>query len=188
MLSSSNLHLGEEKNVSEEHHCNTSFTKELNSPNPAASVSINNHKRNRQSYSEKERFQSESVSAQQTETCIFLSEKKSPLEDKPSEGIIIELKDNNISDKIDTHFDRCSVAKKPRDDINEMGDTGVKTSNVPLFSQAPSNQSCDKPPNPSIENQLSSEDSSSNKYIHEDYRLVIYHQLYWNESRVNFEF
>ena len=169
MLPSSKLNLGEEKKFSEEQHCDKSCGKELNSLNLAASVSINHHKRNRQSYSEKEKPPSESVTTQPTETYILPSEKGKLPSENPSERISIDIQDN-ISEKIDTQIDRCSVAKKPRDDINEMGDAGGKTSNVPPVHQAPSNLNFEKTSNFSIENRLSSEDISSNKYIHEDYR------------------
>ena len=171
MLSPSKLDLCEEK--SEKQHCNKPCNNESDkSQSLSVTSSINNHKRNRQSYSEKNQAQLTSNSAQATEKCNLISEIGSHIQNRCNEEATIETKFNSVNNRIDTQIDRCSVAKKPRDDISEMGDTGEITSKVQPWSKVPSNQKSENYQISSTEKSVLCDESSPSRLIQEDYRFV----------------
>ena len=171
MLSPSKLDLYEEK--SDKQDCNKPCNNESDqSQSLSVTASINNHKRNRQSYSEKSLSQLTSDSAQATDLRNLLSEVGSHIQNRCNEEATIETKFNSVNNRIDTQIDRCSVAKKPRDDISEMGDTGENNSKVQPWNKIPSNQKSENYQISSTDKSVLCDESSPNKLIPEDYRFV----------------
>ena len=175
MLSPSKLNLSQEKplpdTLRQETPCHNNSVS--NSQNAAVPVSINNHKRNRQSYSEKEQINLSEDKAENIEPCVTLSETKTHLQNTSNEEMKTEPKCNSDCHKIDTQIDRCSVAKKPRDDVSEIDIAGANSSNVQVWSNTPANQSIENSPNASTVRSLTSEGVNENKFGQEDYRFVL---------------
>ena len=174
MLSPSKLNLGQEKplhdTLRQETPCHNNSVS--NGQHAAVPVSINNHKRNRQSYSEKEQTNLSEDKAENIVPCSTLSETKTHLQNTSNEEMITEPKCNSVCHKIDTQIDRCSVAKKPRDDASEKDFAGSTSSNIQVWSKTPANQSIENSPNASTARSLTSEGVNENKFGQEDYRYV----------------
>ena len=175
MLSPSKLNLSQEKpppdTLRQDTPCHNNSVS--NGQNSAIPVSINNHKRNRQSYSEKEQITLSEDKAENIEPCTTLSETKTHIQNTSNEEMITEPKYNSVFHKIDAQTDRCSVAKKPRDDAPEISDASANSSNIQAWSKTPTDQNIENSPNASTGISLASEGVNENKFGQEDYRLVL---------------
>ena len=80
---------------------------------------------------------------------------------------------HNVFSKQDAQIDRCSVAKKPRDDVSEISDARANSSNIQAWIKTPTDQNIENSQNPSTGRSLISEGVSENKFGQEDYRLVL---------------
>ena len=175
MLSPSKLNLSQEKpppdTLRQDTPCHNNSVS--NGQNSAIPVSINNHKRNRQSYSEKEQITLSEDKAENIEPCTTLSETKTHIQNNSNEEMITEPKYNSVCHKIDAQIDRCSVAKKPRDDVSEISDARANSSNIQPWIKTPTDQNIENSPNASTGKSLTSEGVNENKFGQEDYRLVL---------------
>ena len=174
MLSPSKLDMCQEKTISSKLHHDTASDNncDSNSDNIAVPASINNHKRNRQSYSEKEQIHFNLDTSQAVEPCASSSKKEAYNKNISNAEITEEPRNNSVGHKIDNQIDRCSVAKKPRDDISELSSDVANSHNLKPWSQTPSNR--EFVPS-SSENSLTFDEVNENKYVQEDYRLVPYY-------------
>lgn len=148
----------------------------LHAKNLLSSTCINHQKRNRQSDTKMEGIHSNPVLVKSKESScsVINSDPMVPIQETVHKITSENCKNHQVHENGDTQLDRCSVAKKPRDESNADEQRDINLSSCDLWKNEPTSTD-------GVKEYLASEGplidctgdgTFENKTVVEDYRLV----------------